>query len=298
MSFDIKSLELFVRIAALNAIGRAGEEFDLSATATTQRIQMLEANIGSKLLNRTTRAVSLTSDGEIFLAHAKQILEAVEAAHSAMSSSTENVSGELRVTTSASFGRNQIIPYVAEFLEQHPKLSLKLSLSDTTEDIIERGFDLAIRVGSLKSSSLIARKLANNPRVLVASPTYLQKHGIPETPQDLTGHNCIVLGETHNWTLIDKNKTAHEIQVSGNFSTNLGDSITDVISDGVGIGLKSLWDVSTQIKTGILVPILDEYTIGPDWQIWAVRPPSRLMPARVQAFLDFFEKKFQTKCYL
>ncbi|MGJ8629338.1 MAG: LysR substrate-binding domain-containing protein [Sulfitobacter sp.] len=293
MSWDLKSLELFVRVAAVGALGRAGEEFQLSPTATTQRIQVLETSLGTKLLNRTTRAISLTPDGELFLEHAKLILNCVEDANTALSTKRKHISGELRVTASASFGRSQIVPYVGEFLEKYPDIRLKLNLSDTVVDIVEHGYDLAIRVGSLTSSSLLARKLAPNPRVLVASPFYLEARGTPVLPADLKKHNCIVLGETRTWSLEDKQGNPSEVRVSGSFTTNAGEAVTDATLQGLGIGLKSVWDVNQHLANGQLISVLPDYSVLPDWQIWAVRPPNRIVPVRVQAFSNFLEEKFK-----
>lgn len=292
MAFDFKTLSLFVRIANLGALGRAGAEFGLSPTSTTQRIQALEQEAGTKLLNRTTRAVSLTADGEVFLAHAKKILDDIEDARCAMSRASETVSGELRVTASASFGRSYIVPHVPEFLRLYPHINLRLNLSDAIVDIVEQGYDLAIRVGALAPSSLMARKLADNPRLLVASPDYLKEHSIPETPAALSQHNCITLGETHNWSLTGPNDQTHETRVSGCFSTNFGEAITEAVLGGLGIGLKSEWDVWKHLQSGRLVSVLSEYRIDPAWHIWAVRPPGRLIPARVSAFTEFMEQKF------
>ncbi len=293
MTFDLRTLELFVRVAALGALGKAGEDMRISPTATTQRIQALEAELGAKLLNRTTRAVSLTPDGEAFLIHAQQILDCAEAARAVMSAARCRIFGELRVTASASFGRSQIIPHIGEFLRLYPEMSLKLDLNDSVVDIIERGYDLAIRIGTLSSSSLIARKLAPNPRLLLASPDYLAHAGTPESPADLKNHSCIVLGETRTWSLSDKAGSAVETRVAGKFATDFGEAVTEALLQGLGIGLKSLWDATEHLKSGRLVRVLPEFSVAPDWQIWAVRPPNRVMPPRVQAFIDFYEERFR-----
>lgn len=293
MTLDIKSVELFLRAASLGAFGRAGEEFQLSPTATTQRIQALETELGTTLFNRTTRSISLTRDGEAFLEHARVILDSVEAAHASISQAKGRVFGELRVTTSASFGKSQIVPHVREFLELYPEVKLKLNLSDSIVDIVEQGYDLAIRVGVLASSTLLARKLALNPRTLVASPAYLAQHGTPKRPADLKQHNCITLGETRNWSLRDSQGSVHDVRATGQFSTNFGEAISDVVVAGLGIGLKSIWDVSDYLKSGQLVRVLPDYSIEPEWQIWAVRPPNTLSPTRVQVFTNFLEEKFR-----
>lgn len=292
MALDVKTLKLFVRVAGLGAFGKAGREFGLSPTAATQRVKGLETELGVKLLNRTTRAVALTADGELFLGHAKRIIESIEDARSDLSGGVENIKGELRVAGSASFGRRYIAPYVAEFLREYPNVRVRLELSDGVVDIVEQGFDLAFRIGTLSSSSLIARKLADNPRVLVASPAYLEREGRPSQLEDLASHNCIVLGENRNWKLRDASGVIHELRVSGNFTTNYGEVTTEAALADAGIALKSLWDIRHLLADGSLVPVLDNYTVEPVWGLWAVRPPGDMVPARVRAFIDFMELKF------
>nr|WP_067290228.1 LysR family transcriptional regulator [Marinobacterium profundum] len=291
MSFDLKNLELFVRVASLGAIGRAGAEFNLSATNTTQRLKALEEELGVKLLNRTTRAVSLTPDGELLLEHAKRILDEVEAARNLLSQTTQRISGSLRVTASASFGRSHIVPFVPEFLRLYPGVTLDLHLTDTVVDIVEMGVDLAFRIGDLAPSSLLARKIDDNPLALVASPDYLARAGHPKVPQDLADHACLPLGDTRAWKLIAPDGTLHDVKVSGPVSVNLGEALGEWVLAGMGIGLASLWYAGPDIAAGRLVPVLPGYRVWPEAKIWAVRPPGRIMAARVKAFLDFMQAR-------
>ena len=293
MSFEPISLKLFVRVATLEAFGKAGREFGLSPTAATQRIQGLEAELGVKLFNRTTRAVALTADGEVFLGHAKRIIELIEDARSDLSGGMTNIKGELRVAGSASFGRRYIAPYIAEFLRAHPDVRIRLELSDGIVDIVEQGFDLALRIGALAPSTLAARKLADNPRLLVASKSYLEGAGWPQKPEDLTAHNCIVLAENRNWKLRDGTGQIHEVRVTGNFTTNYGEVATEAALAGAGIALKSLWDIRHLLAQGSLLPVLENYTVEPLWSLWAVRPAGQTVPARVRAFIDFMAMKFR-----
>ena len=293
MSFEPSTLKLFVRVASLGAFGKAGREFGLSPTAATQRIQGLETELGVKLFNRTTRAVALTADGEVFLGHAKRIIESIEDARSDLSGGTKNIKGELRVAGSASFGRRYIAPYITEFLRAYPDVRVRLELSDGVVDIVEQGFDLALRIGTLTSSTLVARKLAENPRLLVATKAYLDAAGRPQRPEDLAAHNCIVLGENRNWKLRDTTGEVHEVRVTGNFTTNYGEVITEAALAGGGIALKSLWDIRHLLTAGSLLPVLEDYTVEPVWSLWAVRPPGQVAPARVRAFIDFMEMKFR-----
>lgn len=294
MSFDEKSLALFIRVAKLGAIGKAGRELELSATAATQRIQALERDVGAQLLNRTTRRVKLTSDGDLFLAHALHLIGAFEDARAQLAGSTAHIKGNLRVTASASFGRRYIAPHMAEFLRTYPDMNVRLHLSDAIVDIVNDGFDLALRIGTLRSSTLIARKLAENPRILVAAPKYLKKHGRPKKPADLAHHNCIVLGENSTWTLREQDGHSRAVRVAGNFTTNYGEATTEAAIGGVGIALKSKWDIKEQLAERTLVPVLPKFVVDPLWSVWAVRPAAQTVPARVRAFSDFVQHKLKS----
>ncbi len=293
MSFDLKSLELFVRVAAIGGIAKAGQEFGFSATTASQRILALEAQLGCKLLNRTTRNVSLSADGEIFLAHAKKIITAVEDTFADLQGSDSALRGELRVAASASFGRRYIAPFIGEFLQAHPQVSINLELSDTQFDIVQHGFDLALRIGELAPSTLMARKIAPNPRILVAAPAYLDREGIPLKAEDLLDHNCIALNDNRVWGLRNQEGQAAKVTTQGNVTTSYGEAVTEAAVAGVGIALKSKWDVLQHLASGALVPVLADHTIEPEWSIWAVRPPGRLVSARVRVFTEFIEAKLR-----
>ncbi|MCV6598229.1 MAG: LysR substrate-binding domain-containing protein [Mangrovicoccus sp.] len=291
MELDLKNLQLFMRVAALGAIGRAGAEFGFSPTNASLRIKALEDDLGVKLLNRSTRAVSLTADGALFLAHAKRIHEDVEDARAMLSRRASSVSGRLRVTASASFGRSHIVPFVPQFLELYPEVELDLHLSDEVIDLIEEGYDLAFRLGELAPSSLLAQKLDDNPRLLVASPDYLARRGVPQTPQDLLGHACLSFRDRDLWRLLDSKGEVHDLRISGPVAVSLGDAVVDWAVAGLGIGMSSMWHMGDMIRAGKLVPVLPEYQPWPITKIWAVRPPGRVMHARVKAFLDFMRDR-------
>lgn len=295
MNFDLRNLHLFVRVAELGAIGKAGAEFALSSTNASQRMQALEADLDVKLLNRTTRSVSLTPDGEVFLDHARRILDDVEEARTVLSYNAKSVSGRLRVTASASFGRSHIVPFVPEFLRQHPKVTLDLNLTDAVVDIVHQGYDLAFRIGDLAPSSLLAQKIDDNPSILVASPDYLARHGRPKAPDDLKDHACIPLGDLRTWRLMAVDGVVHDVGISGPVSVNLGNAVSDWVLAGVGIGHASLWHCGADLKSGAVLRVLPDFQIFQESKIWAVRPPGRLMHARVKAFLDFMRVKIVEK---
>ncbi|WOT04583.1 LysR family transcriptional regulator [Shewanella youngdeokensis] len=290
MDLNLKSLGLFVRISELGKIGRAGEEFGLSTTNASQRIQQLEAEVGVRLFHRSTRVVTLTQDGEVFLQHAKRILDDVEETRNVFKGDADKIQGKLRLTVSSSYGRIYIVPFIPQLLERHPDLEIEIDFSDKLVDVIEEGFDVAFRIGELRTSSLLARCISNNPTVLVASPEYLEKQGSPKTPEDLKQHVCLPFGNMKDWTFKDNDGQFHRASVHGPITLNLGDAIGDLVEANVGIGMASYWHAGPAIKSGRLKQVLPDYTLWPESKIWAVRPPGRLMPARVKVFLDYIEQ--------
>ena len=197
---DILSLRLFLRIAALGGVSAAAQDLSLSPASASARLVKLEETVGFRLFNRTTRAVSLTTDGEAFLPYAQQIIETLETGLSAVQGQGAEAEGLLRITMPGSFGRMYIIPVLADFHTRYPRVSLDLRLSDTVLDVVEGAYDLIIRNAPLTDSSLILRKLAPDHRLLVASPTYLAQHGAPSVPDDLLEHQCVSLAEATKWT--------------------------------------------------------------------------------------------------
>ena len=294
MSLDLKSLELFVRVATVGAIGKAGAEFGLSPTAATQRIQALEKDVGAQLLHRSTRAVALSADGELFLDHAKRIIANVEDALADVQCDPQSIQGELRVAGSASFGRIHLAPYIAEFMDEHPNVSIQLHLTDAVVDIIEDGFDLAIRLGELAPSALKARRIGDSARILVAAPSYIEQRGLPENPEALKLHHCLTRGDIRTWALRSPDGTRVDAKVYGRFTTNHAEAVTEAAVSGLGIARKCKWEIAGQLASGALVQILGDHLVVPEWSVFAVRPPSRMQPARVRAFTDFLERKFRS----
>lgn len=295
MPLDLKSLELFVRAASLGAIGKAGGEVGLSRTAATQRIQSLETEVGVQLFHRTTRKLSLTGDGETFLEHAKRILDNVDEALSETQRDPRTIRGELRIASSASFGRRHIAPYIAEFLDAHPSVSIQLSLSDMVVDLVNGGFDLSIRLGELAPSSLKARRLAASPRIIVAAPLYLARHEMPGTPEELVKHNCLMRGDARTWKLRGPDGRLRDYKATGNFASDSAEAITEAALTGLGIARKCKWEVTDELEAGTLIQILKEQTVMPEWSVFAVRSPSRHVPARVRAFVEFLREKLRSE---
>ncbi|WP_448249698.1 LysR family transcriptional regulator [Thalassotalea agariperforans] len=288
MDLDLKNLELFLKVTEIGKIGQAGSLLGLSTTNASQRLHQLESNLGVKLFHRSTRRVTLTHDGETFLQHAQRIINNLEEVKNVFKAS-KNIKGTLRITCSSSYGRIYIVPFIPEFLKMYPELNIKIDFSDKNVDIIEHGYDVAIRIGELHDSTLLARRLADNPMLLVASPDYLKKHGTLTHPQELINHVCLPFTGQKKWILKDKNNKKFQVDVSGPISVNWGDAISDLVEAGVGIGLAAYWHAGPALKQRKVVPIFSDHKITSNAKIWAVRPPSQVMPVRVKVFLDFIE---------
>lgn len=284
---NIEHLRLFVRIAATNNISQAGQELGLSPAVASAHVNKLEEGLGVRLVHRTTRKVSLTEEGIDFLPHAEEVLATIEAARASVGVGNALPQGTLRITAPASFGRMHLLPALKEFLALHPRLSIDLRLTDSIVDLVEGGFDIAIRNAELKDSSLIARKLAPDNRIICASPDYLANNGQPSCPEDLRAHHCINLMGLENW-LFETPNGALNIKTKGNLRTDHGEAVRDACIQGLGIAMAATWSVYKQLESGELVQILKEYPLASDSGIWAVYPSSRLLAPKVRAFIDYF----------
>lgn len=284
---NIKHLKLFVRLAATNNISLAGKELGLSPAVASAHINKLEEGLGVRLVHRTTRKVSLTEEGIAFLPHAEEVLSSVETARSSVGAGDTLPKGTLRVTAPSSFGRMHLVPALKGFLSRYPDLAIDLRLSDSIVDLVEGGFDIAIRNADLKDSTLIARKLAPDRRIICVSPDYVEKFGAPGTPHDLNNHQCINLIGLESWVF--NTPDGHQIIKSkGNFRTDNGEAVRDGCVDGIGITLASTWNVYQHLERGELVQILKDYPLVSETAIWAVYPSSRLLAPKVRVFIDYF----------
>ncbi len=288
---NIDHLKLFLRVAATQNISSAGAELGLSPAVASAHLGKLEESLGVRLIHRTTRKVALTEEGHAFYDHAEDVIASVEAAKASVGAGSELPSGTLRVAAPASFGRMHLIPALKEFMQEYPQLKVDLMLSDTIVDLVEGGFDIAIRNSELKDSSLIARKLSEDRRILCASPCYIEKHGEPETPQDLKSHNCITLFGLDHWNF-RRGDQKYNLKVTGNFRTDNGEAIRDACSQGLGITINSTWSAYRQLISGELIEVLNHYTLISNTAIWAVYPSSRQLAPKVRAFINYFSGYF------
>ncbi|MCF2948582.1 LysR family transcriptional regulator [Paraglaciecola aquimarina] len=293
---NVQHLRLFVRLAATHNISAAGAELGLSPAVASAHINKLEEGLGVRLVHRTTRKVSLTEEGMAFLPHAEEVLAQIDAAKASVGVGNDSPSGTLRVAAPASFGRSHLVPQLKSFLAKYPDIKLDFRLSDSMIDMVEGGFDIAIRNAQLKDSTLIAKKLAVDNRILCASPEYLARFGEPKTPDDLLKHECIHLIGLEHWEFNTPDGLKN-IKVSGSFRTDNGEAIRDAAAFGLGITISSIWNCYQQIASGELVQVLKDYPLASDTAIWAVYPSSRLLAPKVRAFIDYFAESFAGKPY-
>jgi len=293
---NIDHLKLFVRLAMTHNISQAGQELGISPAVASAHINKLEQTLGVRLLHRTTRKVSLTEEGKAFLPHAEDVLSSVDAACAAVGAGEASIRGTLRVTAPASFGRMHLLPALADFFKRHPELTLDLRLSDNIVDLVEGGFDIAIRNAQLKDSSLIARKLATDNRIVCASPAYLAEYGTPKTPDELKHHQCINLMGLEGW-IFDTPQGRRNIKPPGRLRIDNGEAMRDACSAGIGLAINSTWSVYQLLEQGKLVQVLTDYPLVSDADIWAVYPSSRLLAPKVRAFIDYFSEWFGNQPY-
>ncbi|GEA02776.1 LysR family transcriptional regulator [Alteromonas sp. KUL17] len=293
---NIEHLKLFVRIASTANISLAGRELNISPAVASAHIGKLEETLGVRLIHRTTRKVSLTDDGKLFLPHAQEVLDSIETAQAAVGSGAQTPQGTLRVTAPASFGRMHLIPAIPEFLEQYPKLNIDFRFSDSILDVVEGGFDVAIRDAELKDSNLHAKKLADDKRIIVASKNYIEKYGKPETPADLKNHKIVNLTGLEVWDF-KAGQSITSIKTPNYLRMDNGEAVRDVCIQGCGITLTATWCSYPYLKSGELVQILQDYPLATDCALWAVYPSNRLLAPKVRAFIDFLADRFSGAPY-
>jgi DNA-binding transcriptional LysR family regulator len=288
---DLPALAAFARIVSAGSMSAAARELDLPLSVVSKRMAQLEKSIGVRLLQRTTRRQALTEDGALFHARVLRILEEVEQAESMLTHSRSDVSGLLRVTAPGEFGRQHIVPIVADFQRQHPQLTVQLDLSDAVLNLLESGHDMAVRFGNVENSTTIARRLAPNYRVACAAPAYLAQYGTPSHPAELSGHRCILIGDQRraDWRFGEE-KVA--VRVTGALITNDGQAAHALALQGAGIVVKSIWDVGDDILAGRLQRVLPAHSM-PTAPLQAIFPHNRNMAPRVRAFVDYLQVRLQ-----
>lgn len=291
----LDDIALFLRVLDLGSISAAARSLDLSVALASQRLKRLEQQLGVRLLHRTTRRLHPTAEGTALAERGRALVDDLEALTGELRRGGGEATGTLRVTASASFGRQYLSPLLPAFLARYPNVRINLDLSDLMKDLVSSGYDLAVRIGALEDSNLVARKIATNRRVLCASPDYLARHGTPQAPDDLERHECLVLvgsqGRQDVWRMSDHNGREVAVRVGGRFECNFGEALRDAAVGGLGIALHSTWHVCDDLRSGRLRQVLPACSVA-ESGIHAVMPQRRLVPLRVRAFVDFLCERF------
>ena len=289
-----EDLQAFVAVVEAGTFTAAADRLNSAKSAVSRRVSALEERLGVQLLRRTTRTLNLTETGQSFYEHSARILADLEEAESAVQMEHGELRGTLRVALPMSFGVRHMCKPLAAFSKKHPRIRFDLDLNDRRVDLLDEGVDLAIRIGRLEDSSLIARKLFDVRGVICAAPHYLKTHSAPKTPYELRDHDCLVysnLADPTQWAWQDGEGNRHSVEVNEVMRASSGDFLTNAAAHGLGIVMQPTFIASDAIRRGNLVPILEDY----EWPLataYAVYPPTRHLSYRVRAFIDFLVERF------
>lgn len=289
-----EELQAFVAVVEAGSFTAAAERLDSAKSAISRRVSALEDRLGAQLLRRTTRRLNLTDTGRSFYERSARILADLDEAEAAVQQQHGELRGNLRVALPLSFGIRHMGESIAEFSRLHPRVTFDLDLNDRRIDLLQEGVDLAIRIGHLRDSALIARRLFDARTIVCASPGYLEKHGVPQKPDDLWSHDCLAYGnlaDPGRWVYRDEHDARGQVDVNVSLTASSGDFLCDAASRGLGIALQPTFIAGGKICSGELVPILQNYR-WPVSPAWAVYPPTRHLSYRVRAFIDFLAEKF------
>lgn len=294
-----KQVETFVAVATRGSLSAAAQHEGVAPAVIGRRIDALEARLGVKLMVRTTRRIALTFEGSAFLEDCQRLLRDWHDAEASVSAGGVKASGHLRVTAPAGFGRRHVAPLVPAFVAAHPDVSVSLDLSDRLVDIVNEGIDLAVRIGTLDDSSLVAIPLADNQRVVVASPAYLARRGTPAHPDELQHHACLTFGsagsQSRGWLFTIEDRVV-PVRVGGPLECNDGAVLHAWSLDGHGLAWRSMWEVAGELEAGRLVTVLDAFRAPPS-AIHALFPQRRHLPLRVRMFIDHLKHTYGNAAY-
>ncbi|HEB81453.1 MAG TPA: LysR family transcriptional regulator [Gammaproteobacteria bacterium] len=290
----LENMETFVRVVEAGSISAAAERLGVAKSAVSRRLKELETHLGVELFHRTTRRMNLTDTGRSFYQQCLRLLDDVLEAELAASQAHATLAGRLKVAMPSSFGLMHMSSAINDFLKANPSIEFDLDFNDREVDLIQEGFDLAIRIGRLPDSSLIARRLAPIRLILCASPGYLEKHGTPQTPQELTAHDCLVYSlnqDPDHWLLPDNKGNGQRIKIRPRLRASTGEFLRDAAVADRGIILLPSFIAYREIEQGSLQPILCDYQ-PENLDAFAIYPPTRHLSQRVRAFVDFLAERF------
>jgi DNA-binding transcriptional LysR family regulator len=295
----LKQIESFVAVSTKGSLTASAHAEGVAPAVIGRRIDALEERLGVKLLVRTTRRISLTHEGSAFLEDCQRLLADLASAEASVSAGGVKASGHLRVTAPAGFGRRHVAPLVPAFVAAHPDVSLSLNLSDRVVDIVNEGFDCAVRVGDLPDSSLVSVRLADNRRMCVAAPEYLKRAGVPQQPSELMRHACLTLSsdasQTRGWAFQIEGELTH-LRPSGALDCSDGQVLHDWCLQGLGVAWRSTWEVEREVAAGTLQVVLEDFAAPPNG-IFAVFAQRKHLPLRVRLWIDFIKQRFGDPAY-
>jgi DNA-binding transcriptional LysR family regulator len=295
----LRQIETFVAVATRGSLTAAALAEGVAPAVIGRRIDALEERLGVKLLVRTTRRITLTHEGSAFLEDCQRLLADLASAEASVSAGGVKASGALRITAPAGFGRRHVAPLVPRFLALHPDVHVSLNLSDRVVDIVNESFDCAVRVGDLPDSSLVSVRLADNRRLCVATPAYLQRAGTPQHPSELARHECLTLSsdasQTRGWAFMVDGALTH-LRPSGRIDCSDGQVLHDWCVAGLGLAWRSTWEVAHEVAAGQLVSVLDDFAAPPNG-IYAVFPHAKHLPLRVRLWIDFLKHSYGDASY-
>lgn len=295
----LKQIESFVAVSQKGSLTAAAQAEGVAPAVIGRRMDALEERLGVKLLVRTTRRISLTHEGSAFLEDCQRLLADLANAEASVSAGGVKASGHLRVTAPAGFGRRHVAPLVPGFVALHPEVSLSLNLSDRVVDIVNEGYDCAVRVGDLPDSSLVSVRLADNRRLCVASPDYLRRHGVPQQPADLTRHQCLALSsnasQSRGWAFLVDGQVTH-LRPGARLDCSDGQVLHDWCLQGLGVAWRSTWEVQQEVADGRLTVVLQDFAAPPNG-IFAVFPQRKHLPLRVRLWIDHLKHSYAAPDY-
>lgn len=290
----LKQMETFVQVATRGSLTAAAEAEGVAPAVVGRRLDALEERLGVKLMLRTTRRLTLTHEGIAFLEDAQRLLADFDSIEAGVSADSVQASGHLRITAPAGFGRRHVAPLVPTFVAQHPDVAMSLNLSDRLVDLVNEGFDCAIRVGDLPDSSLVSVRLADNRRLCVAAPSYLAARGEPQRPEDIEQHDCLTLSseasQTRGWAFTVDGSVVH-VRPPGKLDCSDGQVLHEWCLQGLGLAWRSWWEVESDLRAGRLVPVLQDHAAPPNG-IYAVFAQRKHMPLRLRLWIDYVKATF------
>jgi DNA-binding transcriptional LysR family regulator len=295
----LTQIEAFVDVVEKGSLARAALAHKITPVMLGRRIDALERRLGVKLMHRTTRHLTLTEEGAVFLDHCRKLLSDLDGAERIVSEGRHKATGHLVVSAPAAFGRKHVAPHAPGFVAANPEVKISFNLTDQVVDLVREGYDLGIRIGGAIDPSFVAVKLADNRRVVCGTPDYFRRYGTPSSLDDLAQHNCLAFnlqgGQQRGWYFQKEGKTV-TVKANGNLDCNDGELLHRWACQGLGLAWRSTWEIQAELASGELVTVLDDYALL-NYDIMAVYPQQRHLPAKVRFFIDTLKSVYATPGY-